>query len=66
MRSLAETLKLHSTDLQGVTDDTQVHDDNNDVVPPSPPVLQQPTRSIAVDRPKRNCEPRPRLIEENC
>ena len=37
---------------------------NDDVdVPPSPPIVQQPARSIAADRPKRNIAPRTRLIE---
>jgi hypothetical protein len=38
---------------------------NDDVyVPPSPPIVQQPSRSIAADRPKRNVAPPNRLIEE--
>src|SRR3954462_6282102 len=38
---------------------------NDDVdVPPSASIVQQPARSIAADRPKRNIAPRTRLIEE--
>ena len=36
--------------------------DEEDIVPPSPPFLQQPF--IAVDRPRRNIVPPNRLIEE--
>lgn len=45
-------------------DDGTNDDNSDDIVPPSPPVLQQPTRSFAADHPKRNKGPRPRLIEE--
>lgn len=56
-------MQVEHVDEIAEQDDTQVHG-NDDVVPPSPPVLQQPAHSIAADRPKRNKGPRPRLIEE--
>jgi hypothetical protein len=39
---------------------------NNDnvYVPPSPPIVQQPSQSIVAGRPKRNIAPPNRLIEE--
>ena len=38
--------------------DTKVHDNDDDIVQSSPPVLKQPSRSIAADRPRRNVGPR--------
>ena len=41
-----------------------VDNDVHDIVQHSPPVLQPQNQSIADRRTKRNCGPRPRLIEE--
>jgi hypothetical protein len=43
-----------------------VPETNNDnvYVPPSPPIVQQPSWSVVVGRPKRNIAPPNRLIEE--
>uniref|UniRef100_A0ACD5XBE3 Uncharacterized protein n=1 Tax=Avena sativa TaxID=4498 RepID=A0ACD5XBE3_AVESA len=53
-----------TVDNDAIVEDT--HEENIDdiVVQHSPTVLQQPHESIAADRPRRNCGPRPRLIEE--
>src|SRR4051794_5381124 len=43
----------------GVQVEHTKENENDDVdVPPSPPIVQQPARSIAADRPKRNIAPR--------
>jgi len=45
--------------------ETKIVDNNvHDIVQHSPPVLQPQNQSIANHRTKRNCGPRPRLIEE--
>uniref|UniRef100_A0ACD5ZRV2 Uncharacterized protein n=1 Tax=Avena sativa TaxID=4498 RepID=A0ACD5ZRV2_AVESA len=53
-----------TVDNDAIVEDT--HEENIDdiVVQHSPTVLQQPHESIVADRPRRNCGPRPRLIEE--
>uniref|UniRef100_A0ACD5UZL7 Uncharacterized protein n=1 Tax=Avena sativa TaxID=4498 RepID=A0ACD5UZL7_AVESA len=53
-----------TVDNDAIVEDT--HEENIDdiVVQHSPTVLQQPHESIAADRPRRNCGPRPCLIEE--
>jgi hypothetical protein len=48
----------HAKENENVVPET-----NNDDVPPSPPIVQQPSRSIAVVHPKRNIAPPNRLIE---
>jgi hypothetical protein len=51
----------HAKENENVVPETN----NDDVyVPPSPPIVQQPSRSIAADRPKRNIAPPNRLIQE--
>ena len=49
----------------GVQVEHAKENENDDVyVPPSPPIVQQPPRSIAANRPRRNIAPPNRLIEE--
>jgi hypothetical protein len=51
----------HAKENKNVVPETN----NDDVyVPPSPPIVQQPSRSIAAYHPKRNIAPPSRLIEE--
>ena len=57
------SVQVEHVDEIAEQDDTQVHG-NDDVVPPSPPILQQLAHSIAAGHPKRNKGPCPRLIEE--
>jgi len=59
----------HSTEKEIVTEDndgdaSDNSDYDNDNMPDSSPVMQQQNLSIAAGRQRRNCGPRPRLIEE--
>jgi hypothetical protein len=47
-----------------VIHEPQFENNDNNFVPPLPPILQQQNQSIAADRPRRNIAPRKRLIEE--
>jgi hypothetical protein len=51
----------HAKENENVVPET--NNDDNDV-PPSPPIVQRQGRSIAADRPKRNIAPPTRLIQE--
>ncbi|KAK1644413.1 hypothetical protein QYE76_062218 [Lolium multiflorum] len=51
----------HTKENENVVPET--NNDDNDV-PPSPPIVQRQGRSIAADRPKRNIAPPTRLIQE--
>ena len=59
----------HSTEKEIVTEDndgdaSDNSDSDNDNMPDSSPVMQQQNLSIAAGRQRRNCGPRPCLIEE--
>jgi hypothetical protein len=51
----------HAKENENVVPETN---NDNAYVPPSPPIVQQPSRSIAAGRPKRNVAPPNHLIEE--
>jgi hypothetical protein len=51
----------HAKENENVVPETN---NDNVYVPPSPPIVQQPSQSIAANRPKRNIAPPNRLIEE--